>query len=60
MLLEKDYKPLAMQYFLDTVQISRPSPPVFVTFESPALEVMTDLRKIQAAVRPQWKRPISI
>ena len=50
MLLEKDYKPLAMQYFLDTVQISRPSPPVFVTFESPALEVMTDLRKIQAAV----------
>ena len=50
MLLEKDYKPLAMQYFLDIVQISRPSPPVFVTFESPALEVMTDLRKIQAAV----------
>ncbi len=50
MLLEKDYKPLAMQYFLDAVQISRPSPPTAVTFESPALEVMTDLRKIQAAV----------
>lgn len=39
-----------MQRFLGTVEVSKPSPPVSVTFESPALEVMTDFRKIQAAV----------
>ncbi|HQU97929.1 MAG TPA: CBS domain-containing protein [Nitrosomonas sp.] len=50
MLKEKDYKPLAMQYFNNTVQISHPTPPISVTFDSPALNVMTDLRKIQAAV----------
>lgn len=50
MLKEKDYKPLAMQYFNNTVQILHPTPPISVTFDSPALNVMTDLRKIQAAV----------
>lgn len=50
MLKEKDYKPLAIQYFINTVQISQPSSPVLVTFDSPAMDVMTDLRKIPAAV----------
>jgi len=50
MLKERDYKPLDMQYFIDTVEICRPSSPIPVTFDSPALDVMTDLRKVQAAV----------
>ncbi|MFZ1851762.1 MAG: CBS domain-containing protein [Nitrosomonas sp.] len=50
MLKEKDYKALAIQYFTSTVEISQPSSPVPITFDSPALDVMTDLRKTQAAV----------
>lgn len=50
MLKEKDYKPLAIQYFINTVEICRPSSAIPVTFDSPALDVMTDLRKVHAAV----------
>ncbi|WP_297325357.1 CBS domain-containing protein [Nitrosomonas sp.] len=45
-----EYKSLAVQYLAGTVQISKPASPNPVTFDSPASEVMTDLRKIQAAV----------
>jgi CBS domain-containing protein len=45
-----EYKSLAVQYLAGTVQISKPVSPNPVTFDSPASEVMTDLRKIQAAV----------
>ncbi len=45
-----EYKSLSVQYLTGTVQISKPASPNPVTFDSPALEVMTDLRKIQAAV----------
>ena len=45
-----DYKSLAVQYLVGTVQISQPASPNPVTFDSPASEVMTDLRKISAAV----------
>lgn len=45
-----EYKSLAVQYLAGTVQISKPASPDAVTFDSPASEVMTDLRKIQAAV----------
>lgn len=44
------YKSLAVQYLAGTVQVSKPASPNPVTFDSPASEVMTDLRKIQAAV----------
>lgn len=45
-----EYKSLAVQYLAGTVQVSKPTSPNSVTFDSPASEVMTDLRKIQAAV----------
>ena len=45
-----EYKSLAVQYLSGTVHISRPLPPSPVTFDSPAAEVMTDLRSIHAAV----------
>ncbi len=45
-----EYKSLAVQYLAGTIKISRPAAPVPVTLDSSALEVMTDLRKIQAAV----------
>ncbi len=45
-----EYKSLAVQYLAGTVQISKPALPNPVTFDSPASEVMTDLRKIHAAV----------
>ncbi len=45
-----EYKSLALQYLAGTVQISKPALPNSVTFDSPASEVMTDLRKIHAAV----------
>lgn len=44
------YKSLAVQYLAGTVQVSKSASPNPVTFDSPASEVMTDLRKIQAAV----------
>lgn len=45
-----EYKSLVVQYLTGTVQISKPAAPNPVTFDSPASEVMTDLRKIHAAV----------
>jgi CBS-domain-containing membrane protein len=45
-----EYKSLSVQYLTGTVQISKPAAPNLVAFDSPALEVMTDLRQIQAAV----------
>jgi CBS domain-containing protein len=45
-----EYKSLAVQYLAGTVRISQPLSPNPVTFDSPAFEVMTDLRKTQAAV----------
>ncbi len=45
-----EYKSLAVQYLAGTVRISQPASSNPVTFDSPASEVMTDLRKIQAAV----------
>ncbi|PTQ78137.1 CBS domain protein [Nitrosomonas oligotropha] len=45
-----EYKSLSVQYLTGTVQISKPVAPNLVAFDSPALEVMTDLRQIQAAV----------
>ncbi|SFE75981.1 CBS domain-containing protein [Nitrosomonas sp. Nm166] len=44
------YKSLDVQYLSGTVRISQPVSPNPVTLDSPALEVMTDLRKIHAAV----------
>ena len=45
-----EFKSLDVKYLSGTVQISQPSYPNAVTLDSPALEVMTDLRKIPAAV----------
>ena len=45
-----EYKSLAVQYLAGTVRIFQPASPKPVTFDSPASEVMTDLRKIHAAV----------
>lgn len=45
-----EYKALAVQYLVGTVRISKPAAPNPVRFDSPAFEVMTDLRKIHAAV----------
>lgn len=45
-----EYKSLPVQYLTGTVQISKPASPNSVTLESPASEVMTDLRKLHAAV----------
>lgn len=45
-----EYKSLNVQCLSGTVHISHPLPSIPVTFDSPALEVMTDLRTIHAAV----------
>jgi len=45
-----EYKSLPVQYLTGTVQISQPASPNSVTLDSSASEVMTDLRKLQAAV----------
>ncbi|MEQ1815769.1 MAG: CBS domain-containing protein [Nitrosomonas sp.] len=45
-----EYKSLPVQYLTGTVQISKPASPNSVTSDSPASEVMTDLRKLHAAV----------
>ncbi|UJP05379.1 MAG: CBS domain-containing protein [Nitrosomonas sp.] len=44
------YKSLAVQHLSGQVSIVKPALPNPVTFDSPALEVMTDLRSIPAAV----------
>ena len=45
-----EYKSLPVQYLTGTVQISKPASPNPVTLDSPASEVMTDLRILHAAV----------
>ncbi len=45
-----DYHVLPAQRLTGAVQISRPAPPKSVTLESPALDVLTDLRQVYAAV----------
>ncbi len=45
-----EYKSLAAQHLTGTVHISKPASSSTVTFDSLAIEVMTDLRKIPAAV----------
>lgn len=45
-----DYKPLSVQYLSGAVRVSQPTSPQRVTLESPACEVMTDLRHVSAAV----------
>ncbi len=45
-----EYKSLAVQYLAGTIKISQPAAPGLVTLDSPASEVMTDLRKLHAAV----------
>ncbi len=45
-----NYHALTAQRLTGTVQVSRPVAPKSVTSESPALDVMTDLRKTYAAV----------
>ena len=45
-----EYKSLAAQHLSGSVSVSKPASPNTVIFDSPAVEVMTDLRKIQAAV----------
>ncbi len=50
----RDYHPLAAHRLNGTVSISRPPAPPSVTVDSPASEVMTDLRHVYAAViKPQ-------
>lgn len=44
------YRSLTVQYLTGTVRISQPLSPNPVTFDSPASEVMTDLRETHAAV----------
>ena len=46
----RDYHPLATHRLNGTVSILQPPAPPIVTLESPATEVMTDLRNIPAAV----------
>ena len=46
----RDYHPLAAHRLNGTVSVSRPPAPPKVTLESPASDVMTDLRHIHAAV----------
>lgn len=45
-----NYHVLPAQRLTGAVHISRPAPPKAITLESPALDVMTDLRHIYAAV----------
>ena len=46
----RDYHTLPAQRLTGSVFVARPAPPKLVTLESPALEVMTDLRHMHAAV----------
>ena len=45
-----EYKSLAVQYLAGNVLVATPAAPDPVTFDSPAINVMTDLRQIHAAV----------
>ncbi|SFP44346.1 CBS domain-containing protein [Nitrosomonas cryotolerans] len=44
------YPPLSAQFLIGAVQISRPAAPRKVTMDSSALDVMTDMRRVYAAV----------
>ena len=46
----RDYHTLPAHRLTGSVFVARPAPPKLVTLESPALEVMTDLRHMHAAV----------
>lgn len=46
----REYDTLPVHRLTGTVYVSRPAPPKSVTLESPALDVMTDLRHTLAAV----------
>lgn len=46
----REYDTLPANRLTGTVFISRPAPPKSVTLESPAIDVMTDLRQMHAAV----------
>ena len=49
-----EYHVLPTQHLTGAVRIFQPDPPKSVTFESPALDIMTDLRLIHvAAIEPQ-------
>ena len=45
-----NYPVLPAKRLTGSVQISRPTPPKSISLDSPALDVMTDLRYIYAAV----------
>ncbi len=46
----REYEPLPAHPLAGAVFVSRPAPPKSVTHESPAIDVMTDLRHMHAAV----------
>jgi CBS-domain-containing membrane protein len=46
----RDYRPLRAQALSGHVTVSRPDPPKAVTVDSAALDVMTDLKNVHAAV----------
>jgi flagellar biosynthesis/type III secretory pathway ATPase len=46
----RDYRPLPAQTLSGHVTVSRPDPPQAATVDSPALDVMTDLKRVHAAV----------
>ena len=46
----RDYRPLPAQVLSGHAIVTRPDPPQAVTVDSPALEVMTDLKHVFAAV----------
>ncbi|MEO5655839.1 MAG: hypothetical protein ABIR00_07640 [Nitrosospira sp.] len=43
-----EYHPLPAQRLAGAIRVVRPIPPKFVTLMSPALDVMTDLRTVEA------------
>ena len=45
-----EYKSLVVQHLSGSILVAKPASPKPVTFDSPALDVMTDLRQIHAAV----------
>ncbi len=55
-----DYRTLPVQYLTGAVEISQPTPSKRVTMDSPAIEVMTDLRCTTAAIiRPDAEMEIA-
>ena len=55
-----DYRTLPVKHLTGTVKISQPMPAKRVTIDSPAIEVMTDLRCTTAAIiRPDANMEIA-